>query len=189
VVPEIDGNTDKIWESVPAIELDNIILGERNSADDISASFRPVWDDKNLYLFIQVTDNYKSDKGSNAYNRDGIEIYIDSDNSKSLYYENDEFMFRYNWNKENLRVVRNEVKEDIICAQKNTDTGYNAEIALPWQAVLCVPETGQYIGFDLHVNDDDGSGRKCKIAWKAERDNSHRSPSVFGTLKLGSIND
>jgi hypothetical protein len=98
-------------------------------------------------------------------------------------------MFRYNWNKENLRVVRNEVKANIICAQKNTENGYNAEIAFPWEAISCVPQTGQYIGFDIHVNDNDGTERKCKIAWKAERDNSHRSPSAFGTLKLGDIND
>jgi hypothetical protein len=189
VAPEIDGNIDKIWESVPANELNNIVLGERNSTSDIFASFKAIWDDRNLYLLIQIVDDCKSDTGSNAYNQDGIEIYIDPDNSKSEYYENDEFMFRYNWNKNYIRTVRNEVKADIICAQLNTETGYNAEIAFPWEAISCNPKTGQYIGFDLHVNDNDGSGRKCKISWKAGHDNSHQSPSVFGTLKLGSIND
>ncbi|KPK79385.1 MAG: hypothetical protein AMS27_18085, partial [Bacteroides sp. SM23_62_1] len=185
VVPEIDGKTDKIWELVPAIELNNILLGERNSTDDISASFKVIRNDKNLYLFIQVKDDYKTDKGETDYNRDGIEIYIDSDNSKSQYYENDEFMFRYNWNKEDIRIARNEVKADIICAQVNTEEGYNAEITFPWEAISCIPQAGQYIGFDLHINDNDGAGRECKIAWKAERDNAYRSPSVFGTLKLG----
>jgi hypothetical protein len=74
-----------------------------------------------------------------------------------------------------------------ITAQINTETGYNPEIALSCEAILCIPKTGQYIGFDLQVNDNDGKGRKCKISWKAEIDNSHQSPSVFGTLKLGSI--
>ncbi|UCH14377.1 MAG: cellulase family glycosylhydrolase [Bacteroidales bacterium] len=182
--PEIDGSIDKIWESVQAIELKNTILGERNSLTDIFASFKTIWDDKNLYVLIQVKDDYKTDEGSPAYNQDGIEIYIDGDNSKSRYYENDEFMFRYNWNKDKIRVERNEVKGEIICAQTDTETGYDAEIAFPWAAISCVPEAGRYIGFDLHINDNDGSGRKCKITWKGERDYAHRSPSAFGTLKL-----
>jgi hypothetical protein len=189
VIPEIDGNPDKIWDSVEEIELNNVVLGERSSISDISGSFKAIWDNKNLYILIQVKDDIKSDKGSNAYNHDGIEIYIDSDNSKSQYYEDDEFMFRYNWNKENLRVVRNEVKAKIMNAQKDTDTGYNAEIAFPWEAISCIPQNGQFVGFDLHVNDSDGNGRECKITWKAKRDNSHRSPSVFGTLKLGNKNE
>ncbi len=184
VQPVIDGNFDKIWELVPAIELNNIALGERSSASDISASFRLIWDDINLYLIIQVQDETKSDNGSNSYNRDGIEIYIDTDNSKSEYYGDDEFMFRYNWNSDSIEVARNEVKEDIVCSQKNTETGYSAEIAFPWEAMSCIPEAGQFVGFDLHVNDNDGSGRECKITWRAERNNSHRSPSVFGTVKL-----
>jgi hypothetical protein len=184
VAPAIDGNIDNIWKELPANELNNIILGERSSASDISASFKSLWDDENLYLLIQVKDEFKTDRGSNNYTRDGIEIYIDSDNDKPEYYENDEFMFRYTWNSDNIKVIRNDAGADIMCAQADTEDGYNAEIAIPWMAISCIPAKGRYIGFDLQVNDNDGSKRECKIAWKAERDNSYRSPYAFGTLKL-----
>jgi hypothetical protein len=184
VAPVIDGNIDKIWESVPSNELNNIILGNRTSASDISASFKATWDDENLYLLVQIKDELKSGKGSTDYSHDGIEIYIDSDNNKPEYYENDEFMFRYSWNSDNMRIIRNDAGEEILCAQANTEAGYNAEIAFPWKAISCIPERGRYIGFDVQVNDNDGSERECKIAWKAERDNSHRSPYAFGTIIL-----
>ncbi len=187
--PKIDGKMDKIWNSIPAEGLNNVILGERNSIYDISATFKAIWDDNNLYIIIQVIDDIKSDKGSTDYNQDGIEIYIDSDNNKSQYYENDEFMFRYNWNKNIMQIEKTEIKAKIIYDQINTDNGYNIEIALPWKVISCSPKTGKFIGFDLHINDNDGNERECKITWKAKRDNSHRSPSVFGTIKLGSRND
>ena len=182
--PLIDGNVDEIWKALPANELDKIILGERNSESDISASFKATWDNENLYLLIEVKDELKNDKGSNDYGQDGIEIYIDSDNSKPEYYGDDEFMFRYSWNSDNIRTIRNDAGAGIICAQANTETGYNAEIAIPWKAISCFPAKGRYIGFDVQVNDNDGNERECKIAWKAKRDNSYRSPYAFGTIKL-----
>jgi hypothetical protein len=84
-----------------------------------------------------------------------------------------------------MQIIRNEVKKKIICAQNDTETGYNAEIAIPWEAISCTPETGHYLGFDVHINDNDGTRRDCKITWKARRDNAHQTPSVFGTVKIG----
>jgi hypothetical protein len=41
------------------------------------------------------------------------------------------------------------------------------------------------IGFDVHCADNDGAGRKTKLAWASPNDDGWGNPSVFGTLKLG----
>ena len=185
VTPKIDGQIDKMWESIPAEKLKNVVLGEAESPSDLSATFKAVWDEKQLYLLIQVSDDILSKQGENAYERDGVEIYIDSNNSKSQFYGADDFHFRYNWNEDKVQVEKNEIILQIECAQQNTENGYTAEIAFPWAALSCQPKVDQFIGFDLHVNDNDSHRRACKIAWKAVRDHSHRSPAVFGTIRLG----
>jgi endo-1,4-beta-xylanase len=187
--PEIDGKMDGVWKSVKPEELNKVALGKRESTSDISATFRTLWDDQNIYLLIQINDDVKSDKGSAPYEKDGIELYFDCDNSKSPFYGDDEFHLRYNWHEKEMQIVRNELKKKIICAQSDTETGYNAEIAIPWEAISCMPDAGHYLGFDIHINDNDGNGRKCKITWNARRDNAHQTPVVFGTLKLSSINE
>lgn len=185
--PKIDGKIDKLWESVKPQTLNRVAIGQRKSDSDISAAFRTLWDESNLYILIEVTDDVKSDQGSAPYEKDGIELYLDCDNSKSWFYDNDDYHFRYNWHDSEVQVVRDEAKIKVVCAQIDTDAGYNAEIALPWEAISCTPEAGHYIGFDVHINDNDGNRRTCKITWNSRRDNAHQTPSVFGTLKLGGM--
>lgn len=59
------------------------------------------------------------------------------------------------------------------------------EISIPWATMGSTPADGDYIGFDLHVNDDDGGGtRDAKIAWEDGTDNAWQWPSVLGTLQI-----
>ena len=187
--PVIDGMIDPIWKSVPEEELTHTVLGERKSGDDLSVSFKLLWDDLNLYLLAQVQDDQKTDQGEADYDCDGLEIYLDLNNSKSEFYEDDEFMLRSNWNR--IQIF-DEKKGGVVqakCAQKNLENGYTAEFAIPWAILPGHPESSQLLGFDLHYNDNDGNGRECKLTWHAVRDNAYRTPSAFGTIKLGDLID
>ncbi|MBN1996853.1 cellulase family glycosylhydrolase [candidate division KSB1 bacterium] len=185
--PVIDGRIDPIWGSVAEERLSHIVLGKNESLEDLSVTFKAVWDVTNLYFLIQIDDDVKSDQGSSDYDRDGVEIYLDMDNSKSRFYGDDEFMFRYNWNTDRVRDEKHRGPTEIKCAQQNTQSGYIAEIAIPWKVLSNLPQPGQYIGFDLHYNDNDGNQRECKLTWHSARDDAHQTPSVFGTIKLGDL--
>ena len=183
--PIIDGIIDPVWNSVPWEALTHVVLGERESPDDLSVSFKLLWNNLNLYLLVRVQDDLKMDRGSTDYNCDGIEIYLDLDNSKSELYENDELMFRSNWNSNQIINEKTGIPVEAEFAQKNLNLGYITEFALPWITLSGHPESGQYLGFDLHYNDNDGNDRECKMTWRSARDNAHLTPSVFGTIKLG----
>jgi aryl-phospho-beta-D-glucosidase BglC (GH1 family) len=181
---EIDGVIDDVWKTVKAFPLDNVALGEKKSTASVSATFKVLWDMTNLYFLVQVTDDLKMHTAKDSYENDGVEIYLDCDNSKSDLYDNDDFMLRYVWSESEVLSVIGKTGPGIKAAQKDTDKGYIMEFAIPWKAVSAAAEPGQYIGLDVHVNDNDNVRRDYKIAWKAKRDISHQTPSVFGTIKL-----
>jgi hypothetical protein len=182
--PEIDGQIDQVWTTAPVLPMSHLILGGRKSESDCSGSFRMLWDEKGLYFLVVITDDVKSGSSDQAYERDGIEIYIDADNDKPDFYEDDEFQFRYNWRESGVAAAAGVEGAGIRGAQTDTDDGYCMEVFFPWKAVMGKPESGKFVGIDVHANDNDASGRKCKIAWKADRDVSHQNPSAFGTVKL-----
>jgi endo-1,4-beta-xylanase len=181
---EIDGVVDEVWKNAELLPLANVALGEKPSADNLSGAFKILRDQTNLYLLVQVTDDLKMHKAKDSYENDGVEIYIDYDNSKSDRYDGDDFMFRYVWSESEVLSVIGNPGPGVKGAQKNLDKGYIMEIAIPWKAIGGTPKEGQYIGIDVHVNDNDNVRRDCKITWKAKRDISHQTPSVFGTMKL-----
>jgi hypothetical protein len=58
VEPAIDGMIDSIWKPVPAYTLSDT-LGKISSDNDLSATFRTMWDKENIYLLVEVTDDVK----------------------------------------------------------------------------------------------------------------------------------
>gem|GEM_PF-327895 len=182
--PEIDAVMEPQWMEVSPLILENLTSGQIDDEADLSAWSRGVWDDENLYLFVRVQDDKISTQSGVDYLRDGIEIYIDADNSKSDFYVEDEFQ---------LRVVLNEtgIYSDIgvplsatTSIYEITENGYDLELALPWSKLNGLARAGQFLGLDIHVNDSDSVTRNAKIAWHCKLDNAYRSPRNFGTLRL-----
>ena len=95
VAPVIDGEMDAIWEGAEIQDEFNVV-GEDNREDffDMEPSFRVMWDDNNLYFWVDVIDDYLNvdesyeqltdfEGGSWGWADDVVEIYLDGDNSKS----------------------------------------------------------------------------------------------------------
>jgi len=183
---KIDGNIDDAWNDAKTMLINKLALGKRDSQNDLSGSFKVLWDQQNLYLLVEVTDDLKLHNSDQGYENDGIEVYMDYDNSKSDFYEENDFRFRYVWSEEKLRANFGQLGPGIKGAQKDTQDGYIMEIAFAWNDLGCKPREGKFIGIDVHVNDSDGHSREGKITWKAKRDRSYRSPSYLGALKLSS---
>ena len=55
--PVIDGNEDAVWSAAPRYKLTNVIYSPLSSPNDLSADFRAMWDENNLYLLVDVTDD------------------------------------------------------------------------------------------------------------------------------------
>lgn len=59
LAPAIDGIADAIWGGQELFPLGQVILGTVRDGRDLSAGFRTLWDEENLYMLVEVEDNVK----------------------------------------------------------------------------------------------------------------------------------
>jgi hypothetical protein len=183
-VPAIDANYDNLWNRVEYIPVANVVDGKRSGLSDLTGGFKVLYDQNNLYFWIEIIDDTLVDKASEAYARDCIEFYFDADNNKPAAYGPDEIQYRYAWNTAGIDVIKGQADQKPVVAQKNTKTGYVMEIAFPWASIHKANLENPFIGFDIQVNDNDSDSRECKLAWKGKFDNSYKTAEYLGILKL-----
>jgi Carbohydrate family 9 binding domain-like/Concanavalin A-like lectin/glucanases superfamily/Tetratricopeptide repeat len=190
--PTIDGNQDDIWSGARAYKIGNVIYSPPSSDTDFSAHYKALWDQKNLYLLVDVTDDsLKNDSGPELwYQDDCVEVFIDGDNSKSGSYDDDDYQFHFNWDrsKPTMGETRRGGTDNVEFAMVTTDKGYRTEIKFPWASLGVKPSAGTKIGLDVHANDDDDGGdRDTKLTWWGKEDNAWQTPSAFGTAELAGL--
>lgn len=178
----IDGGAGE-WGGVSSHNLGNVVLGSVSDADDLAATFRVLWSSSHLYILVEVTDDITDNSASTDYENDCVELYIDGTNGKASSYTATDRQYRFIWNSSDI-YEKDGHTAGVELGQASTAEGFRMEIAIPWSSVGTTPSVGDYIGLDVHVGDNDGSGREGKLAWAATEDNAWQNPSVFGTAKL-----
>lgn len=189
IAPFIDGEMDSIWESIEQIELNRQIGGHSSSDLDLGGWFAFTWNAEQLFFLVRVVDDILSDRASIDYMKDGIEIYLDIGNQKTTLYGENQFQIRSVLGKAETSVDIGTPITGIQTGQKRLEDGYFIEMSIPWEAVKMIPEAGQLLGLDVHINDNDGSTRQGKLAWWSERDNAYQTPAVFGVIKLERLSE
>jgi endoglucanase len=182
--PVIDGAADALWEQIEAIPINMVAMGRIQSSTDLSGSMKLSWDQTSLYLLVHVIDDTLNVQHRNAYERDGIEIYLDINNDKADNYGKDDFHLRYSWHDADIDAAQGDPGSGILAEQSDVPEGYLMEIAFPWTALSASPTAGQFIGIDIHINDNDGHGRDGKLSWHSRRNAAYRSPRFLGTMRL-----
>jgi hypothetical protein len=191
--PVIDGVAEVAWSSHVALPIEQLRQGTINGAMDLSATFRASRDVDYLYLFVDVVDDVLYNGGGNDHwQNDGLELFIDMGNDKTTSYGPNDSHYNFVYNDPTVYVTGAGSTNGVLFQQVSTATGYTMEIAIPWNSLGGAQASNSFIGFDLHVNDNDntGSGRKGKKAWKGDAgDRAWQDPSVLGTLQIaGCIN-
>lgn len=160
-------------------------------ADDLSATWKALWDDENLYFYAVVTDEFFSDDGPDAWQDDSFELYIDAEARGK---GDDPAVVDYNADKEHpvyqLTLIPGEVEvtnginherwvtnngesADLNAVANTSDTGYSIEWAIPWSTLT---EEGSnpadildrgFFGFGVAINDDDepAGERQTQLSW------------------------
>ncbi|MFQ3579275.1 MAG: glycoside hydrolase family 9 protein, partial [Bacteroidales bacterium] len=185
--PVIDGKKDNIWVS-SEFQLTNCILGTCGTSD-LAASWQLLWDETNLYIFVDVTDDAYSNDSRNWWDDDGIEIFIDGDNSKRTQYDKvNDFQWGFKRGSEIAFAGGNNPTNSLQGLEfKITDhaIGYYLEAKIPWTKIGTTPLIGTVVGFDVAINDDDNSGgRDSKIAWGFTTDDAWQNLSIIGEITL-----
>ena len=183
----IDDQVDDTWVNTPEMGINNVTVGARTA--DFQAQWKGMYDADNLYLLVEVNDEVLiNDSGAGWYMDDGVEVFIDADNSSGGTYDGiNDFQFGFRWDDDVIKIGNNSVNNTtgIEFAQYATPVGYNLEASFPWSLLGVSPENISIIGFDVAVDDDDNGGdRECAVASIFTADDAWHNPSVFGNVPL-----
>jgi lambda-carrageenase len=183
---EVDGDLDDSWCG-PLLKLEKLVKGFINTSSKTGL----LWNDTYLYAYVEMEDEYlMNDSGNEWWNDDGVEIYIDADNSKSTTYDSNDFRygFRWHWVPEDMDMfesVHNAI-EGVEWKMKEISNGYRLEVAFPWSTLKHTPEMDNEIGIEIRVlTDDDGNDNDAIIALFGHSAQSVLQPINFGTFVLG----
>ncbi|MFO7670714.1 MAG: sugar-binding protein [Bacteroidales bacterium] len=199
--PTVDAEIEAVWETVPVIEMAQILNGPENitGPTDLSGKFRVLWDEVSLFFLVEVTDDVKiTDTGfPTPYADDCVEFWFDLNNSKNSAYlpsETDEYQIMFLRDNTTLHQVdHNDLINGMDWAWRDTQSGYMFEVEMPWLTAfkwmerygVTQPEFGQKLGFEVHVNDDDdGVDRDSNIGWFYSTDRAWTDPSTLGDMKM-----
>ncbi len=83
---QIDGLANEVsWQLAKWQPIDNLILGTQPSKDDFSGRFKIMWDEEQLYLLVEITDDILFDQHADPrhlyWDDDCLEVFLDEDAS------------------------------------------------------------------------------------------------------------
>jgi len=169
--------------------IGSLINGTIQGHRDLSGTWRSSWDDQNLYVKVNITDDRHVRDSQKPWADDSIEIYIDADGSRKSRYDGwNDFQLTYRLYDQKLTVGGKTPKNKIHAVRHKMVklvNGYQLETTIPWSTLNVKPKHGHVVGFDIQVNDDDsGNQRDSKLAWNAKSDQAWKNPRMFGRMIL-----
>ena len=182
--PTIDGIIDDIWDTTPILDVDQYLGGTITTiTSGATAKTRVLWDEDNLYVLYDVTDTLLSKAAVNKWLQDSVELFLDENNGKTTYHEDDDRQYRVNYDNEKSVGMKGNIDEFTSATSiKDDNTGYIVEIKVPFKTIQ--GEEGTVIGFDAQVNDDStGTGVRSSIATWSDPDGiGYNNTSKWGVL-------
>lgn len=175
--PSIDGVIDDIWSTTAEIPIDTYQMAWQGATGIAKA----IWDEQNLYVLIQVNDSGLDKANENPWEQDSIEVFLDQNNAKTAYYQDDDGQYRVNY--ENVTTFNPDIiGEGFESVVKITDTGYLVEVKIPFTTI--VPRADIVVGFDVQINDANGGVRQSVATWNDKTGMGYTDTSVYGELTL-----
>ncbi|MHB8062638.1 MAG: endo-1,4-beta-xylanase, partial [Ruminiclostridium sp.] len=175
--PVIDGTIDTAWNNTPAIPIDQYQMAWNGATGTAKA----LWDDQNLYVLIQVSNSVLDKTSADAYQQDSVEVFVDENNGKTSFYQDDDGQYRVNFDNE-ASFNPAKIADGFVSDSKVSGTNYTIEMKIPFKSVT--PVNNQKIGFDAQVNDAENGVRISAAAWNDKTGNGYQDTSVYGVLTL-----
>jgi hypothetical protein len=193
--PVIDGQMDDIWKNVVEVmaEVPDLLnAANRETWWDLWAGFRLLWDDENLYVWVNVNDD--SINPGTDWQNDSVEFYFDGDNSKTPgdYDAFDDSQVRFNFGETTPAEVNfgggktwgGTTSDNWEYIFVETEVGYNLELKIPLADIRLDIGPDLEFGFDIQLNDADETTRDMVYRWWTDDDNAWQDASLFGTAKF-----
>ncbi|MDF1824096.1 MAG: sugar-binding protein [Verrucomicrobiales bacterium] len=191
--PVIDQGNDSIWDS-QAVKV-NRFEGDRMEAAplsnrDHSSQWRAIWNEKALYVLIEVVDSDADSSNERVWANDSVEVFIDADNSRGTGFDgvNDHFLF-FEPGSESITPGVGALSPDpgISHEAHRTVDGFRVEVCLPWAGLGIRPRGGLRLGFNVASNDSDpGDAARSQLSWTPKTGSDWSRPDRMGSLILSS---
>lgn len=175
--PEIDGTIDDVWKNASDLQVNRYQMAWQGA----NGVAKTLWDDENLYVLIQVSDSQLDKSSQNPWEQDSIEVFVDENNAKSSFYQDDDGQYRVNFDNESSFNPAS-ISEGFESATHVSGNGYAVELKIPFKTVT--PETASKIGFDIQINDGQDGARQSAATWNDLTGMGYQDTSVFGELTL-----
>jgi hypothetical protein len=201
--PAIDGLLDE-WQG-EGTEVNAVVFGPENysGTEDLQAQAWWVWDNVNLYLAVDVRDDFFSQPSQGASLQLGDSIELQWDVELARDYDSDRpdaddwhiglspgnFLTikpeAYVWAPRAIPGWTTGIR--VAARPKGTAevaTGYSLEAAIPWALIKATPGIGLVYGFTLSVSDTDAPARVQHSMLSTSPTRQKLRPTTFNTLLL-----
>lgn len=204
VSPTIDGSLGE-WGSAPTYSSLFRVFNAQSwdGTEDLTAVWRLAWDNTNLYLIVEVTDDthVQTQTGNLIYRGDSVDIQVDSDRNGDFGngVSPDDFQitfspgdfaglppsaFRFQ-GREDGSFLDAPGGHNVTVAAVQTATGYILEAAVPWSDLNLTPQEGLVIGIALNASDNDSPGTAVQEVMMSHVSTRRLTdPRGWGTLTL-----
>lgn len=175
--PAVDGVVDAVWGQAPAMPIQRY----QTAWQGATGTAKALWDDHNLYVLIQVSDAQLDKNSPNPWEQDSVEVFLDENNAKTSFYQDDDGQYRVNYDNE-TSFNPEKIGEGFVSATRVDGTNYTVEMKIPLRTIT--PANNVKIGFDAQINDAKDGARQSVAAWNDTTGNGYQDTSVYGVLTL-----
>jgi len=152
---------------------DDIEYGRIRDNSDLGGRFAFLWNDKKLYMIVDVVDDsvWAREKKKTLYKGDSVELFLNPEINTLIWGNEKNFQIGFAPSSISNTPVKyaffqdmdpEEIKVDV----ENTGNGYRLTAEIGWEFIGIVPETGREMGVSVAVHDvDRGKGEDKKVNW------------------------
>ena len=176
--PVIDGAMDSIWNGAPALPVNQYQMAWQGAA----GTAKVLWDDSSLYILFQVSDTELDKTSANPWEQDSVEVFVDENNGKTSFYQDDDGQYRVNYANETSFNPASIDDSFVSAATTSAGANYIVEMKIPFKTIT--PENNTKIGFDAQINDAKGGARQSAASWNDTTGNGYQDTSVYGVITL-----
>lgn len=206
--PTIDGaGTEEVWEQAEWLPLDQLWIGTAPAPEDFTGRYKLAWDENNLYLLAEITDDtlidFHTDGLKQFWDDDCLEIFVDEDASGGDHqYNYSAFAYHIALDGQvvDTRPNKNAGYFNDHCYSRRVTSGHTSvwEVAIKLfdkqydEAGEQIPKTltsGKKIGFALAYCDNDRSTERenfmgSVVVEGEDKNQGWKNASIFGLLEL-----
>ncbi len=187
-VPVIDGQLDPVWYNVTNTQMEKYVgagysynYSEPDNWLDYHTSFRMMWDEDNLYLFMHFMDDTAQTDSPNTYENDACELYLLTEELRVPIVPLSDLNWRYTYGETEYMPG---VFDDGIGAWFDTEYGYNFELAIPEDSLTFECIKDRLIALEVQGNDRDNVSKESVSKWWSNSHDSWFNPMIWGAARL-----